>query len=134
MARQETLGPSRHKRRRIARWLLAIGGSLLLIGIIAFIAGAFSASSPNSTEGGQGSSPWNAANVFGACAAITGLISAVTGLLALRSAKNQAPTTVYVMAAQPPAAPAGVTPVPAPQAVAADPAATDKTGKDDQAP
>jgi len=145
MGGQEALGPSQHRRRRTAGWLLAIGGSLLLAGIIALIVGTSMAvplashvpAAPLSSTTSMGSSWDDAMNLFGGTTAITGLIGALTGLLTLRSSRRQTPATVYVMAAQPPATPVGAATIPGPskpQAVAADPAGADKTGKDSQAP
>ena len=91
-----------------------------------------------------GSSPWNAANVFGGITAITGLIAALTGLATLRASRHQVPATVYVMAAQPPVTPPGAAPmspgagpVPGlskPKATDVGPAEAHGTGENNQAP
>jgi hypothetical protein len=172
MGGQEALGPSQRRRRRTAGWLVAIGGGLLLIGIVTLSLGAStaapsattvlspSASAPTSictglncdsggggsqsptpntpvaspSNVGAGSSPWTAANVFGGTSAITGLIAALTGLLAYRASRHQAPPTVYVMASQPPAGAAPGAGLDKAQAVPTDPAGPGKTGPGDQEP
>jgi hypothetical protein len=152
-------GPSRRRRRRIALRLLVAGGALLLIGVIVFIVGSVAVShgaSPGGNEGGStptqtgnptssagptpvvaaGSSPWNATNVFGGITAITGLIGALTGVATLRASRHQAPQTVYVMASQPPVAPAAG-PVPGPSELKAEnagPAQAHEAGEDKPAP
>jgi len=89
---------------------------------------------PSSSSVGAGSSPWTAANVFGGTSAITGLIAALTGLLAYRASRHQARPTVYVMASQPPPGAAPMSGLDKAQAVPTDPAGADKTGEDDQEP
>jgi hypothetical protein len=89
--------------------------------------------------------------LFGGITAITGLIGALTGLATLKASRHQAPATVYVMAAQPPAAPSAAAPIspaadpisPAadplpgqsdPKAADAGPAKAHGTGENNQAP
>jgi len=82
--------------------------------------------------------------LFGGITAITGLIGALTGLATLKASRHQSPATVYVMAAQPPAAPSAAAPIsPAadplpgqsdPKAADAGPAKAQGTGENNQAP
>jgi len=159
MGGQKALSPTQHRRRRTALWLLAIGGGLLLVGIIALIVSPSAAAprpeppvftptpvgtatatpSPSTAASSPpavaaGSSPLNATNVFGGTTAFTGLVAACTGLLAYRASRHQPAPIVYVVAAQPPAGAAPVPGLDKPQAAAPDPAKADKRDQNGQAP